>query len=70
MGNLFLMSDFLSWIILFLLFASPIVFVIGIILVAVSKDTRKFGVKLIIGSVIALIIGFGTCIASMNAGGL
>lgn len=66
MGNLFLMSDFLNWIILFLLFASPIAFVIGIILIAVSKDTRKFGIKLLIGSVITFIIGFGTCLASMN----
>lgn len=64
------MSDLLSSVILFLLFVSPIVFVIGIILVAVSKDTRKFGIKLIIGSVIAFIIGFGTCMANIRPGGI
>jgi hypothetical protein len=64
------MSDFLGQVIMLILILSPIVFVIGIILAAVSKDTKKLGVKLIIGSVITFIIGLGTCIANMSQGGI
>lgn len=70
MGNIVLMSDFWGQVLVLVLILSPIAFVIGIILIAVSKDTRKFGVKLLIGSVIAFIIGFGTCMASMSPGGI
>ncbi len=70
MGNIFLMSDFWGEVIVIMLILSPIVLVIGIILAAFSKDTRKIGVKLIIGSLIAFIIGFGTCIASMGPGSI
>lgn len=70
MQNIILMSDFWGEVIVIMLILSPIAFIIGIILVAVSKDTRKFGVKLIIGSVITFIIGFGTCMASMGPGGI
>ncbi|MFN3753828.1 hypothetical protein [Flavobacterium sp.] len=70
MGNVFLMSNFWGQVLVLILILSPIVFVIGIILAAFSKGTRKVGVKLIIGSVIAFIIGFGTCMASMSSGGI
>lgn len=70
MRNLFLMSDFWGQVIVLILILSPIVFVIGIILTAVSKDTRKVGIKLIIGSVIAFIIGFGTCMANLTSGSI
>jgi len=70
MGNVFLMSEGFGQLILFLLVASPIAFVVGLILLAASKKTRKAGIITMTCSVIAFIIGFGTCFANLNLGGM
>lgn len=64
MRNILLMSDMKESLILWLVFGSPFIFILGIILVAASKTTRKAGIIMVIVSVIAFIIGFGTCISS------
>lgn len=44
---------------------SVIVFFIGLIFLFIDNK-KKIGLKLINGSVIAFIIGFGTCFASLS----
>lgn len=65
MKNITLMSDTLSSLLLFVLFLSPVAFIIGLIMVAASQNTRKTGIKIMIGAAIAFIIGFGTCLANL-----
>ncbi|WP_445454554.1 hypothetical protein [Flavobacterium sp. 25HG05S-40] len=70
MKNIVLMSDIMGGIILFLLVVSPIAFIVGLIMIAASKEYRQLGIKIVIGAVIAFIIGFGTCFANLSIGGM
>ncbi len=46
-------------------FASFITFIIGI-LMQFSEKNKKFGLQMILYSIIAFVIGFGTCFASFS----
>ncbi len=46
-----------------LLIISPITLLIGLYKVLFQKEDKKFGIQLLIYSLIVLIIGFGSCIA-------
>jgi hypothetical protein len=48
---------------------SPIVLFIGVLMAIFGKENKKLGIKLIIGSIIAFIIGFATCAANFTLGG-
>jgi len=48
-------------IIALLMLISAIAFLIGLFKVAFDKNDREFGVKLLTYSIIAFIIGFGSC---------
>ena len=50
-----------------LIFASAIAFITGLFLLFI-ENKRKFAVKLLIGSVIIFLIGFGTCFATFSIG--
>jgi len=54
----------------YMVILSPIAFITGLIIIASSRDYRKLGIKIVIGSVIAFIIGFGTCFANLSLGGM
>lgn len=51
------MISFAFW----MIFASPFVFLAGIVILAVRKEKQKLGLSLVIGSIISFIIGFGIC---------
>ncbi len=42
-------------------------FFIGILIAIISQKNKKFGVKLLIGSVISFVIGFGGCLAYITS---
>lgn len=63
------MDDFLSGLSGVLLFGSPFVFIVGLIVTAVNKDNRKIGLIMVIGSVVCFIIGFGICASNFGGGG-
>ena len=46
-------------------FISAITFLVGIFM-QFSEESKKLGLKLILYSVIAFVIGFGTCFASLT----
>jgi hypothetical protein len=52
---------------MFMIFASPVVFIAGIIVTITSKTNQKIG-KIMIGSLISFIIGFGIC-SNVSIGG-
>ncbi len=60
--------EFLGQLAIFMIFASPIVFIAGLIITAINKEKRKLGLYLVIGSIISFIIGFGIC-SSISFGG-
>ncbi len=49
---------------------APIVFLVGLIMAIVSKTNRKTAVKMMIISVIAFAIGFGTCLTNLSLGSM
>ena len=55
--------DNLFFIISFILLISVVVFIVGLIMIISYKteETKKIATKMIIYSVIAFIIGFGSC---------
>ena len=48
---------------------SPFVFVTGLIVTVVNKDDKKYGLYMILGSVIIFIIGFGICLGTFSSKG-
>ncbi|MFY8181308.1 MAG: hypothetical protein ACOVLG_05985 [Flavobacterium sp.] len=57
------MEVFLLILLFMLLIISPITLLIGLYKVLFQKEDKKFGIQLLIYSLIVLIIGFGSCIA-------
>lgn len=47
---------------------SVITFLFGLFKVIFQKDDKEFGIKLLIYSTIAFIVGFGTCAVAINGG--
>ncbi len=47
----------------FLMIISVIAFLIGLFKVIFQKEDKEYGIKLLIYSTIAFIVGFGTCYA-------
>lgn len=70
MKTLFLRSDTLAQIGIALALISIPLFLIGLILIIASEKSRKTGIKLLIGSIVAFIIGFGTCFANLSLSGM
>lgn len=66
----FLKSDFLGSLGAIIAIVSPFIFLVGLIMAIVSQEKRKLGIKLLIGSIILFIIGFGTCLANLSLGGM
>jgi len=62
-------NDFLVSAAIIIVLISVLVFFVGIVFLFIDKN-KKTGLKLIIGSIIAFIIGFGTCFANFNLGGM
>lgn len=59
------MSDFLVQLGICLFFLSIAAFGIGFIMLF-FENRRELGLKIILGSVVAFIIGFGSCVAAGN----
>lgn len=55
---------------MYLMFASPILLISGLIITAVNKKNRKIGLTLVIGSIIFLIIGFSECVNNFHMGNM
>lgn len=56
------MEDIFFTIILIVIFLSPFVFLIGLVMAIVQTgDDKKFGLKMMAYSAIAFVIGFGVC---------
>ncbi|HKX85402.1 MAG TPA: hypothetical protein VJL37_01930 [Flavobacterium sp.] len=70
MKTLFLRSEIFAEIGIALALISIPLFVIGLIMIIASQKSRKIGIKLLIGSVIAFVIGFGTCFANLSLSGM
>lgn len=70
MNTVFLKSDVLAQFGIVLALLSIPLFLIGLIVAIASQKNRKVGLKLLIGSIIAFIIGFGTCIANFSLSGM
>ena len=50
-----------------LLYASPVIFLFGLVFIAVVEpEKRKFGLRIIIAAVIMFIIGFGICLNNLG----
>lgn len=58
--------DFLAQIAMLIFFLCPFVLIAGIIIISKNKENRQIGVKMVLGSVIIMIIGFGLCVAAVN----
>ena len=67
MKLILLSSEILASIGMGIVFLSPIVFLVGLIMMIVSSKNKKIGLKLLIGSIIAFVIGFGTCLANLGS---
>ncbi|MEK8179546.1 hypothetical protein WMW71_04255 [Flavobacterium buctense] len=52
------------------IFISAIAFLIGLYKVLFDKEDKAFGIKLLTYSVIIIIIGFGSCTALLESGGI
>ena len=63
-------SDILASIGAIIACIAPIVFLVGLIMAIVSKTNRKTAVKMMIISVIAFAIGFGTCLDKLSLGAM
>ena len=63
-----MVGELFSGLALVLLVICPILFIVGLFLLFDIKK-RPIAVKIIIFSVIGFIIGFGTCLTSINIGG-
>lgn len=70
MEIIFLNSDILGSLGAIIALVSPIVFLVGLLMTIFSAKNRKMGIRLLIGSVIAFIVGFGTCFANLSLGGM
>jgi disulfide bond formation protein DsbB len=70
MNTFFLKSEFLAEIAIVMVIASPFVFLTGLILLIASPKNKKVAIKLLIGSIIGFIIGFGTCLANLSLNGM
>lgn len=70
MNTILLKSDTLAGIGMILAIVSSFVFLVGLIIIIASQKNRKIGLKLLIGSVIAFIIGFGTCFVNLSLGSM
>ncbi|SNR83566.1 hypothetical protein [Flavobacterium sp. ov086] len=64
------MGEFLVLVGGFTAFISVIAFLIGIGRLIFISDDKKVSLKIILYSVIAFIIGFGTCAANFSLGGM
>jgi len=51
-------------------FLSVITFLFGIVRLIFISDDKKLSLKIILYSVIAFVIGFGTCAANFSLGGM
>jgi hypothetical protein len=60
----------LLFILVIAIFLSVFAFLIGLFKVIFDRKDKSFGVKLITYSVIVFIIGFGSCTALINFGGI
>ena len=49
---------------------SVVAFLIGILRLIFIQDDKKVSLKIILYSVIAFVIGFGTCAANFSLGGM
>ncbi len=70
MNAILLNSDLLGSMGAIIALVSPFVFLTGLLMIIFSEKNRKLGIKLLIGSVIAFIVGFGTCFANLSLGGM
>lgn len=70
MTTFILKSDLLANLGAVIAMICPVVLIIGIIMAFASVKNRKLGIKLIIGSIICFIIGFGTCLVNLNLGAM
>ena len=59
------MSDIFATIIIVLLISSVVLFFVSLIMLF-FKSQRKLAAKIMIGCVIAFVIGFGACVVSLN----
>jgi hypothetical protein len=64
------MGDFLVLVGGLTAFISVIAFLIGIGRLIFISDDKKVSLKIILYSIIAFIIGFGTCAANFSLGGM
>lgn len=70
MKTFFLQSEILLQIGMALAVLSAPLFLVGLIMIIASEKSRKIGIKLLIGSIITFVIGFGTCFANFSLGGM
>lgn len=59
------MKDFLAPLSMIVVLISVVGFFIGLLMVCFESQ-RKLGLKILITSVIAFVIGFGTCVATFS----
>jgi len=59
------MQNFISQLCMFVILISVITFAIGFLMLF-FEEKRKLGLKMLLYSVIAIIIGFGTCVATAD----
>ena len=59
------MKNFIAEFSLFVIFISTLIFIIGFLMIF-SEEKRKLGLKMLLYSVIAFMIGFGACVASVE----
>lgn len=64
------MGDFLVFVGGAIAFMSVIAFLFGIVRLIFISDDKKLSLKIILYSVIAFVIGFGTCAANFSLGGM
>jgi hypothetical protein len=59
------MKDFITTIALIIIAIAPFVFLAGFVQVF-NKERRQIGIKLMVLSVVAFIVGFGMCSSNMS----
>jgi len=64
------MGDFLVLVGGAIAFMSIISFLFGIVRLIFIADDKKLSLKIILYSVIAFVVGFGTCAANFSLGGM
>ncbi len=55
---------------MYLIFASPVMLISGLIITAVNKKNRKIGLIMVISSVILLVVGFSECVNNFHMGNM